>query len=243
MDNQLYHLASLSVIDAQLDLLDEEYGDLPEEIEKQKEKAEKLASMVEETEKIYAEVQKFLSKSSTNLQAMKNKEEELSKRQFQVRNNKEFDAITKEIEHVRSEYATMVEETRKAGLNRENLEKVLGEQKKQLTDVKALLEEKEKELESITGDQDEELKDLKEKKAEIREKINKDLLVEYKRIRGQFHDAVVKVRKNSCSGCFSSMPPQKIVEMRNNLDTIYYCENCGRILYPEELGVDETIAV
>ncbi|MDQ1267270.1 MAG: uncharacterized protein QG635_2424, partial [Bacteroidota bacterium] len=75
----------------------------------------------------------------------------------------------------------------------------------------------------------------------IVKKVDAQNLKDYDRIRKFHGDAAVRVRKNSCSGCFSLIPQQIIVELRNNLNKLYFCENCGRIMYPEEILITDKL--
>jgi predicted nucleic acid-binding Zn-ribbon protein len=235
MNSQIYNLGCLAFIESKLDELDEEFGELPREIKERSEKLSIIKKNVAETQKILVELRKFTQESRTTIVQLKEKEEKLGKQQFQVRNNKEFDAITKEIEHSRSEYNRIVEELRSSGLKEENLSSILASQTKEVFESENELKQLQEELDFIQNDQADELKKLRKIKQDYIKEISDYNKADYDRIRGMFKDAVVMIKRNSCSGCFSSLPPQKIVEIRNNLDTIYHCENCGRIVYPEDL--------
>jgi predicted nucleic acid-binding Zn-ribbon protein len=237
MESQIHLLTALSFIDGQLDELEEEFGDLPIRINKIETKYNKQKKLVEETTTILEDVRKFTVDSKATLIELKDKEEKLSKKQFNVRNNKEFDAITKEIEHVKKEHSRILDELRTVGVKEENLKIMLESQKKDAAETEAELKEAQEELDDIASDTNDEVKILKTKRKEIESQINKKFIEEYKRIRTQMKDAVVQIRRNSCSGCFNSVPPQIIVEIRNNLDSAYHCEACGRILSPEEISV------
>lgn len=238
MQYQLQKLVALSMIDLQLDELEEEFGDLPDQVKAAEKKVKEKRSVVEETDAILSDVRKFKSSAKLTISQLKDKEEKLSKQQFLVRNNKEFDAITKEIETVKFEYNKLTDEMRTVGIKEENLVRMLEQQKKEWDFAKRDLDQLLGEIELISKEQVEEVKELKDK----RKKVSKDMKPEnkeiYKRIRNMFADAIVKIKKNSCSGCFSLVPPQKIVEIRNNMDKIYFCENCGRVLFPEELDIN-----
>jgi len=237
METQIHFLTALSFIDGQLDELEEEFGDLPIRVAKIESKLEKQIKLVEETKRILDDVRKFTTDSKATLIELKDKEEKLAKKQFNVRNNKEFDAITKEIDHVKKEHSRILDELRTVGVKEENLKVMLETQKNDADETDAELVEAQKEYDEIASDTNDEVKLLKVKRKEIEAKIDKKYIEEYKRIRTQMNDAVVQVRRNSCSGCFNSVPPQIIVEIRNNLDTAYHCEACGRILSPEEISV------
>ncbi len=241
MKSELQYLAELAIIDQKLDELHEDCGDLPQIIKKLEKKANDIETMVHETEQILADLKKFKSDSKHALQTLKEKEEKLSQQQFNVRNNKEFDAITKEIEHSRSEFVRITDEMRTIGVKEENLNTTLGDQKKIFHEAKAELDAKLAELELITSDQNDELNELKKIKNSLKEGITKHYLGEYLRIRTYHADAVVMIKKNSCTGCYSSIPPQKLVEIRNSDTKIFYCENCGRILYQQEMYIEQSI--
>lgn len=242
MNSQIYRLALLSKIDVELDERKEEFGDLPDKLKNIEIRFTEAKKRLEESEQILSDNKKFAANAKVRLKALKEKEEKLSKQQFLVRNNKEFDAITKEIENSRDEYSKLSTELRTTGIKEENLLAKIDEQKQDVKNVEAEYDEAKEEFESITNDQDEDVKRLVKKRKDTVKKINKDLFKEYTRIRDHTNDAAVRIKRNSCSGCFSSIPPQKIVEIRNDLDMIYTCENCGRILYPEDIIIgDEEI--
>lgn len=238
MNYQLQYLIALSIVDRRQDDLVEEFGDLPERISRMKEKHNELVTYYKETQKILDEVKDFILKTRKKLEEDKSREEKLSEQQFLVRNNKEFDAITREIEFLREEFARLTEELRQANLKEENLLNTLEIQKKEAEEARKELEELEHDYELIATNQNEELNEIKEARAKILKYIDPHILDMYNKIRFMHKDAIVKVKRNSCTGCYSNIPPQRIVEIRNNLDKIYTCENCGRILYPEDIEID-----
>ncbi|MGA2298442.1 MAG: C4-type zinc ribbon domain-containing protein [FCB group bacterium] len=234
MQPQVYYIAQLSKIDGSLDEFKEEYGDLPEKIKRAKAKVNGCKEIVKETTKILDDLRKFSATAKTTIASLKDTEAKLSKQQFSVRNNKEFDAITKEIDHSRQEYNKIIDEMRTVGVKEENLIRTLDQQKNDLAEAEVDYKELESEQKMISSDQNDDVKQLNKKRKEIVGKIHTEILQEYERIRLHTKDASVSIRKNSCSGCFSTVPPQKIVEIRNNLDQLFLCEHCGRILYPED---------
>jgi predicted nucleic acid-binding Zn-ribbon protein len=238
---QIYNFACLAYIDAILDDYQEEFGDLPSKVKQLKHRVNELNAIVEETETILKELRKFVKDSKITIKDLKDKEEKLAKKQFLVRNNKEFDAITKEIEQSKLDHNRLIDEIRIAGVKEENLLKTLEDQRIEAKSAEVELKDRAEELERISSDQNEEVKLLYKVRTKYFDAIKKNNIKDYQRIRTHYHDAVVRVRKNSCSGCFSAVPAQKIVEIRNNLDTLFTCEQCGRILYPEEIEVDDAI--
>ena len=237
MSTQIQYFAKLAHIDSELDYLMLEYGDLPQKVKESERKIQALTAIVNDTERILKEVKLFVKTTKSTISTLKDSEEKLAKQQFLVRNNKEFDAITKEIEHTRQEQIRLTDEIRTSAIKEENIVKLLEQQHHEVAEAEQAYEEKKSEFNEISSGQDDAEKSLNNDRKKIVKYIKKDLMIEYDRIRNNHNDAVVKVRKNSCSGCFSKIPAQKLVESRNNLDKLYTCEHCGRIICPEDIEV------
>ncbi len=240
MDTQIHRTAVLAFIDQRLDELREDFGDLPLKIKAAETKANDLKAMYDETDGILKDIRTFCSASKITLVELKEKEEKLAKQQFLVRNNKEFDAITSEIETIRKEHENLSDRLRTEGVKQENLDRIIKEQKDNYEKAAEEFDSIKDEMAVLSGDQNEELNELNRIREKIEKTINNKNIKEYNRVRTYHSDAAVNVKRNSCKGCFSAVPPQTIVEIRNNLDTIYFCENCGRILVPEDIIVDDS---
>ncbi|MBX7155356.1 MAG: C4-type zinc ribbon domain-containing protein [Candidatus Kapaibacterium sp.] len=241
METDIQRIAALAHIDEKLDEMHEELGDLPKEVKKLEAAVRERMRLVEQTETSLQEIASHKSNTHITFQEFTDKEAKLADTQFtgKVRNNKEFDAITKEIEFIRSERVRLEQELAQNALKQENLENLLGTQQSDLKDFQEKLAQKEKELEDLSNEQNDEFKTLQKKRKELSAAVNNDWYLEYERIRTFHNDAAVHIRKGSCSGCFSAITPQKLVEMRNNINAYYTCQSCGRILYPEDLRVEE----
>lgn len=240
MDTQIHRTAVLAFVDQRLDDLREDFGDLPLKIKSAETKVNDLKAMYDETRGILKDIRTFCSTSKITLVELKEKEEKLAKQQFLVRNNKEFDAITTEIENIRKEHENLSDKLRTEGVKVENLVRILDEQKENYEKSKEDFETINEEIEILSSDQNEELNELTRIREKVEKQIDKKIIKEYNRVRTYHGDAAVNVKRNSCKGCFSAVPPQTIVEVRNNLNKIYFCENCGRILVPEDIFVDDS---
>lgn len=237
MGHQIHYIGYLAYIDERLDELMEDYGDLPKQVKERQHKVNECARLVKDTEKIIEDIDTFCKNAKHTLVELKDKEDKLAKQQFNVKNNKEFDAISKEIAYIKDEHSQLSDKLRSEGVKLENLNKILDQQKSDLADAEQKLEEKNEEVELITGEQNTELKDLRTKREKIIENIKPEYLEIYERVREVHNDAAVVIRKNSCAG--NIVPSQKIVEVRNNLDMVFRDEASGRILIPEDFEVDE----
>ncbi len=230
---EIHYIAALSYIDELLDELLEDYGDLPLHV-KDKETLYKEKKLVkEETEQLIQDIKDFSKKAKVTLVELKEKEDKLNKQQFDVRNNKEFDAITKEINYIQSEHKRLSEQMRNEGVKIENLNRILETQTQEMEEAQKEYEEKKAELDLILNEQDEELKELKDKREKIISKLKPESVRIYEKVRLAHKDAAVKIVKGSCAGY--TVPAQLLNEARNNLDVLFYDENTGRILIPEEI--------
>lgn len=239
MKTQIRLIAGLSYIDARLDELKDEFGDLPEQIEEKQLELDKATKKLAESKKILEEIKDFVAQAKVTLVKLKDKEEELSKKQFKVKNNKEFDAITSEIQHLKDEHENLSKSLRSEGIKQENLLKTIEEQERKLTEIQEEFDELNTEFEDLKKEQGNEVDVLESKRQNIEGQLVGDYLKEYKRIRKFHSDAAVQVVKGSCKGY--RVPPQVLVELRNNEDKIFIDENSGRILIPEEIHLDEDI--
>lgn len=239
MKSQIKLLAGVAYIDRKLDDLKEEFGDLPEEMETKQVELDKAKALVNETEGILNEIKDFVKEAKVNLVKLKDREQDLAKKQFDVKNNKEFDAITNEIKHIKEEHEELSIRMRKEGLKQENLENILIDQKESLSILEREMEEMIQEEKDLSSEQGDEREFLTSKRGKIESQISDDILAEYNRIRNNYPDAAVPIVKGSCLGY--KIPAQKLVEIRNNMDRLYIDENSGRILIPEEIYVDEEV--
>ncbi|HYF01770.1 MAG TPA: hypothetical protein VEC36_00215 [Patescibacteria group bacterium] len=235
MQTQSAILAALSQIDEKLDELQEDLGDLPIQVKKLEKSVRERAALVDETRGLLDEVRSYRANSNQSVQSLNDKEKKLTDQQFAVRNNREFDAISNELGMSKEERARLDEEMRTAGVKEENLVAILQQQEENLEEAKKDLKDKEQELLDMTGEQMDEVKGLEHQRLELLAKLSEAISADYERIRTFHKDAAVSLRRNSCAGCFSAVPSQKTVEMRNNPDKAFNCEACGRLLFPEEL--------
>ena len=243
MTEQITLLAKLAAIDSRLDELHDELGDLPQEVKNLEEIVKEKTMAVDGTEEQLKEIRHLQGNADVHKAELGDKEAKLTEQQFQVKNNREFDAITNEIEHIKQERSTLEERLRTASVTEENLAATLETQQAELTEAKERLTDKEKELEELTGEHNTELRKFIDLRLRVIADLDDTIEAEYERIRTFHREAAVAIRRESCSGCFSAIPSQRIMEMKYAKDKMYTCENCGRILITETLAdeVDEMV--
>jgi len=151
--------------------------------------------------------------------------------QTNVRNNREYDAISKEVELQQLEIQISEKKIKEASAKIEIKKREIKQIEENLSERKKDLKVKKEELETITAEsQDEEVKlDVlrKESSAQIEER----LLLSYNKLRSNAKNglAVVIVKRNACGGCFNTVPPQRQADIKDRKKLIV-CEHCGRVL-------------
>jgi len=231
MQEKIAALYELQKIDSQIDEINKIKGELPLEVQ---DLEDEIAGLNTRIANIEAEIEELNALSKQRRRETDKAQIQIAnykEQQNNVRNNREFDAISKEIEYQEleielaekrlKEYAAGVK-VKKASL--EEAQAVVAERTVDLNAKKAELEG----IEAETAAQVEEL----EAKAEIaKKKIDERLLTAYARIRKNVRNglAVVTVRRDACGGCYNRIPPQRQVDIRQGKKLIV-CEYCGRIL-------------
>jgi predicted nucleic acid-binding Zn-ribbon protein len=169
----------------------------------------------------------------------KEAEEHIKKYESQqknVKNNREYDALSKEIELQRLEIALAEKRSNEAKESIAAKKSYLEESEDAVKGKKKDLTAKKKELEKIIEETDKEEKALLKQIGKAEQDIEERVLNAYNRIRTSYQNGlgVVKYDRNACGGCYASIPPQRQLEIRQR-KKIMVCEHCGRILVDPEM--------
>jgi len=237
MKERLILLYELNKIDKELQELDSLRGDIPEKIEELNQ--EKLEHE-QEIEDVKNEISAVEGEEAVLQKEIQTLTEKIDRndgllRAGAVKTNQEYNALAKEIgdayEKIDKNDKKLNEEfkPKKTGLN-EKLAKLTQE----FEEISTGLKENSVKLKDLNEQTEEEERELKQKREELLKKINADDLEYYERInKVKFGDSIAVVRKGSCLGCYSSIPPQRVIEIRM-AEHFFHCEACGRILISEE---------
>ncbi len=236
---QLRALIRLQHIDSRLDQVQKLRGDLPEEIrdlEDEKAGLETRIENIKHEQKTVADDRLQANRDTLDAEVLIKKYDD---QQMQVRNNREYDALTKEIETQKqriTDAKKRIEETEGAA---EQQEVAIAENKTRLKDLDALVKAKRAELEEVLGETKQEQAELESKHVEAEELVDKRYLRAYNRLRQRLRDgrAVVMLERGAAGGY--AVPPQRQVEIRQR-NRIVACEHTGRIIVDPEL-YDETV--
>lgn len=224
-------LLKLQQTDSKLDEIRRITGDLPEEV---RDLEDEIAGYETRVSKLKEDINRLEEQIKSDKQAVKDAEKLIAKYEEQklnVRNNREFDAINKEVElqtldiqlrNKKGKEAKVVVEAKKAQID---------ETKAKVAERKQDLENKKKELDTIVAENAVEETALLKHREELVTGIEERLYLSYSKLRGNAANglAVVTVKRGACGGCFNMVPPQRQADIREKKKVIV-CEHCGRVL-------------
>ncbi|MGA9117190.1 MAG: C4-type zinc ribbon domain-containing protein [Bacteroidota bacterium] len=235
MENKLRHLYQLQRVDSNLDELEELKGDLPATIRDLEGRLQELQERLGEQD--HAMKSSFARRdlADSEILALREKVAKYKRQQFEVRTNKQYDALTREIDHATEEIARlekeMAETETRATVAREEIESL----RTQAEALGRTLQEKHVELDRLSKTTEEEELRYHHEREKLVARLDAQDLTAYERIRkAKRGKAIVPVRKGACGGCFARVPPQKLLELRQNRH-VFACEHCGRILVSDEI--------
>jgi predicted nucleic acid-binding Zn-ribbon protein len=236
VSQKLDALLELQRIDSQIDELLKIRGDLPEEV---RDLEDELAGYETRIGKFKSEIDELQQEVVSNKAGIKESEKLIKKYQEQqnnVRNNREFEAIAKEIESQELDIQLFEKKSREVQFRVEKKNIEIAEIDTRLGGRIADLEAKKSELDSIVEESTEDEKKLRLERDEAASKIEDRLMYSYNRIRQNSVNglAVVMVRRGACGGCFNQVPPQRQADIREK-KKITVCEHCGRVLADVEV--------
>ncbi|MBQ7855957.1 MAG: hypothetical protein IJ348_02430 [Alistipes sp.] len=235
MYEKIMALYELQKIDSQIDEINKVKGELPLEVEDLEDEIAGLNTRVGNIKAEMEEINALVKQRRREIDQAQINIAKYKEQQGAVRNNREWESISKEIEYQELEI-TLAEKRLKEYAAATKVKKAAMESAEALLAERSIdLNAKKGELESIESETEEQVKELTAQAETAKLKIDERLLVAYNRIRSKVHNglAVVTVQRDACSGCFNRIPPQRQVEVRSGKKLIV-CEYCGRILVPEE---------
>ena len=231
VEEKLQNLYELQRIDTEIDKIKTLRGELPLEVQ---DLEDEIAGLETRIENLKVELGELDKTSSTRKMDIKKAEEAIKKYSEQldnVRNNREYDALSKEIEFQKLEIELQEKRIREAQKAKAEKEALMEESKKRYEDKVSDLEAKKGELNDIINETHKDEESLQTKSEELAATIDERLLIAYRRIRSNARNglAVVTVDRDACGGCFNKIPPQRQLDIRSR-KKIIVCEYCGRIL-------------
>lgn len=231
IEEKLKALYDLQTIDSQIDRIYTVRGELPLEVEDLEDELAGLETRLAKLNEESADLDKSISGKKIMIEECNALIKKYKEQQGSVRNNREFEALSKEIEFQELEIQLCEKRIReyKTGIEQKKL--LIEGTEARIAERQKDLEAKRKELEEIVAETEKEENDLLKKSAKAKKIIDERLTQAYDRIRGNARNGlvVVNVERDACGGCFSKIPPQRQMDIQSH-KKIIVCENCGRIL-------------
>ena len=231
IEKKLIALYSLQQVDSQVDKIRIIRGELPLEVQDLEDEIvgleTRIDNYIQETQTMEKSIADKKNAVKEALILIKKYEDQ----QMNVRNNREYDSLTKEIEYQNLEIQLSEKRAKEFQSSLELKKEEIDTFQKLLQDRKNDLEIKRNELDDIIAETEKEERDLIENSEENKKFIEERLLTAYTRIRKNARNglAVVQIERDACGGCFNKIPPQHQLDIRMH-KKIIVCEYCGRIL-------------
>ncbi len=236
IEEKLRALFELQQVDTSVDKIKILRGELPLEVQDLEDEIEGLQTRISKYEEDIEGQDKSISGKKleiTNSEGLIKKYEE---QQNNVKNNREFDSLSKEIEFQTLEIELCEKRIREFTAQISEKKEIIAESSVILGERIGDLDTKKKELDEIVAETKKEEEKLNKKSAAIQEIIDPRLLTAYHKIKGNArnHLAVVPVERDACGGCYNKIPPQRQLDIASR-KKIIVCEYCGRILVDDEI--------
>ena len=242
VEEKLKSLYQLQVIFSEIDRIKTLRGELPLEVQDLEDEVAGLRTRIGNISGGIEEIKAEEAKRRNKIEEAKAMIEKYTEDQNNVRNNREYDLLAKEIEFQTLEVEFCEKKLRQYAGDLKAKNEEIDRTNALLEERLAALEDKRNELEEIVSETKEEEEKLRDRAKVLEATIEPRLLQSFKRIRKNTRNGlgVVYVQRDACGGCFNKIPPQRQLDIKMR-KKIIVCEYCGRIMIdPELAGVKET---
>jgi predicted nucleic acid-binding Zn-ribbon protein len=242
VEEKLKDVFELQKVDSEIDKIKTLRGELPLEVQDLEDELAGLETRITNFEEEIKELEHAIAKKKVEISDAQALIKKYETQQNNVRNNREFDSLSKEVEFQSLEIQLCEKRIKEFTARLQEKQTTVNDSKSIFDERKRDLDAKKKELEEIISETQIEEENLHNRSKEIGGRIDERLLTAYKRIRKNARNglAVVTVQRDACGGCFNRIPPQRQLDIRSR-KKIIVCEYCGRILVDNEIaGVEES---
>lgn len=236
VEEKLKALYSLQLVDSEIDKIRTLRGELPLEVQDLEDEVEGLETRIGNLRNETGEIEKSIVKKNNEIVIAQGLIKKYEDQQNNVRNNREYDSLSKELEFQTLEIELCNKKIREFTVQVTEKKEMIDEAQANLDERKHDLDHKKAELDDIIRDTEKDETVLDEKSKELQTKIEDRLRTAYERIRSNARNglAVVRVERDACGGCFNQIPPQRQLDIKSR-KKIIVCEYCGRILVDDEI--------
>ncbi|MBU0763858.1 MAG: hypothetical protein KJ607_03380 [Bacteroidetes bacterium] len=240
IEEKLLALFELQTVDSEIDKIRILRGELPLEVQDLEDEIAGLETRVANFEEEIEDLERDISIKKNEIMEAIALIKKYEEQQMNVRNNREFDSLSKEIEFQTLEIQLCEKRIKEFNAQADEKKGIIEESRGGLEEKKNDLLHKKSELEEIISETQKEEEELLKRSEEISEFVEERLVTAYRRIRKNARNglAVVAVERDACGGCFNKIPPQRQLDIRSR-KKIIVCEYCGRILVDKEMSVGE----
>lgn len=237
VEQKLKFLYDLQIVDTEISKIKVLRGELPLEIQDLEDELTGLSIRMDKLKAEVVDLEQAVANKKNEILGAQTLIKKYEEQQNNVRNNREYDSLSKEIEFQNLEIQLCEKKIREFTQEVEKKNENIATSNQVLEERNSDLELKKKELDSIISETEAEEEKLKAKIAKIEESIEDRYLQAYRRIKENARNglAVVTVQRDACGGCFNKIPPQRHADIKSH-KKIIVCEYCGRILVDEALG-------
>lgn len=237
VETKLKSLYQLQTMLSEIDKIRILRGELPLEVEDLEDEIEGLKTRIENTNEEIKDLRARINELKTKIELANEKLNGYKSQLDNVRNNREYDLLNKEIEFQTLEIELCNKRINEAQTAEKNKEELIQRSQVTLEERSQDLEVKKNELDEIVTETKAEEEKLRERAKSLEMTIEPRLLTAFKRIRKNSRNGlgIVYVQRDACGGCFAKIPPQRQLDVRMRKKVIV-CEYCGRILIDPELA-------
>ncbi len=237
VEERLKSLYQLQTVLSEIDRIKQVRGDLPLEVKDLEDNIEGLKTRIENYTKEIDELHRKLASEKEKINESEAKIARYKEQLDNVRNNREFDLLTKEVEFQTLEIELCEKHINDFGRAIDNKTADIAATRDVLADHEHVLQEKKSELEEIVSETRQQEEQLREEAKNLEPRVDERTLAAFKRIRKNARNGlgIVYIQRNACGGCFNRIPPQKQMEIKMRKKVIV-CEYCGRIMIDPELA-------
>ena len=236
VEQKLVALYTLQQVDSKVDEIRAYRGNLPLEIQDMEDEIAGLETRIDNLKDESKKHQKDISDYKIKIKETEALIKKYEEQQNNVRNNREYDSLTKEIEYQNLDIQLSEKRIRETTAKDNAVTEKVAESQQRLTELQTVLTEKKDELHSLVEGTEKEEEQLLQRSADCEKLVEDRLLVAYKRIRKNARNglAVVGIFDEACGGCFNRIPPQHQLDISTH-KKIIVCEYCGRILVDKDI--------
>ncbi|WP_421878413.1 zinc ribbon domain-containing protein [Marinoscillum sp.] len=239
---KLDSLVKLQSIDSERDELVKVRGALPDEVMDLEDEIAGYQTRVEKQNQELADLEENITNNKAAIKDAEKLIKKYEEQQMNVRNNREYDAITKEVELQQLEIQILEKRIKESYAKIDAKKEEIAETQNTLSEREKDLDTKKEELDTITKESEADEEKLMKDREKAAKQVEDRLLKSYDKVRKNMRNglAVVPVKRGACGGCFNVVPPQQQAEIREK-KKIIVCEHCGRILADVEDEIVEEV--